>query len=141
MRASLLGIGLVLAGVALAPTAEAQESPQPGTIVVSYFKCSFADLDEAVAMINAEPREVAQALVAEGRLIDHGILTHAWGDEWNLIQYFVAADLESFHAAWGEWARRMDEQDPDGEMSDRFFGLCPEHKDNIYDVVGPPDGM
>lgn len=34
-----------------------------------------------------------------------------------------------------QYIRRLGETDPEGDLTERFFALCPEHKDNIYSVV------
>jgi hypothetical protein len=54
--------------------------------------------------------------------------------------YTAAADRNAFFTGWDEYIRRLGENDPDGELTERFFALCPEHKDNIYSVVSPGGG-
>lgn len=129
-------ISLALALVAASPAA-AQDEPQPGVASVRYFECGLGNLAEAVRLLNGEWRDVAMDLIDEGMLIDYGILTHAWGDEWNLVDYFVATDIEAFHAAWGELVTRIQAGDPENELFESFAELCPRHKDNIYSVVPP----
>lgn len=133
----LIGL-LVCAAVGSPAAAQEAEPPTPGVSAVRSFECGLGNLDEAVALLNGEWREIARGLVDEGRLLDYGILTHAWGDEWNLLDYYVAEDIESFHAAFGELVTRLQRRDPEGELFDEFAELCPRHKDNIYSVV-PPD--
>lgn len=128
---------LALAAVAASPTAAQEAEPTPGISAVRFFECGLGDLDEAVRLLNGEWREIAGELVDEGRLLDYGILTHAWGDEWNLLDYYVAEDIQSFHAAFGELVARLQERDREGELFERFAALCPRHKDNIYSVVPP----
>lgn len=113
------------------------EPATPGVSAVRFYQCGLADLDEAVEILNGTWREIANELVAEGALMDYGILTHAWGDEWNLVDYFAAADIESFHSAFGEMILRHQRRDRDGSELERLGELCPLHKDNIYSVVPP----
>ncbi len=82
-------------------------------------------------------RPVAQSVIDDGMWIDWGILTHAWGDDWNLLIYTTSTDRSAFFAGWDEYIRRLGETDSEGELTERFFALCPEHKDNIYGVVPP----
>lgn len=131
-------IGLAALTLAAAPAALAQESAEPGVVAVRYFKCAGADVGEAAEMLNGDFRPIANQLIDEGKLLDYGILTHYWGDDWNLVDYFVAEDLESFHAAFGEAVERAQEDDPEGKRFEKFSSLCPDHKDNIYSVVNPP---
>ncbi len=130
-------IPLALAAASAAP-ALAQDEPQPGVAAVRYFECPLGDLGDAVRLLNGEWREIAMDLIDEGLLIDYGILTHSWGDEWNLVDYFVTTDIQAFHTAWGEMVTRQQARDPENELFESFSALCPRHKDNIYGVV-PPD--
>lgn len=123
------------------PALEAQEAPaeaRPGVSVVRYFKCPMGQSEEAVRILNEEWRSYAEQQIEEGRLIDYGILVHSWGDEWNVVDYFVAEDMDGWRAAWSAILSALNEADPEGEMYERFSELCTEHKDNIYTVVSPP---
>jgi len=126
-----------LTGVLCATPGVAAQEPTPGVTVVRYFECGLGDLGEAVELLNGWWRGFAQDLVEEGLLIDYGILTHSWGDEWNLVDYFVTTDLTAFQTAWRELLLRVQDDDPEGERFARFGELCPRHKDNIYSVVPP----
>jgi hypothetical protein len=137
MKARLLSATLV-AFLVFAPPALAQDSPQPGTVVVRYFECDLGATGEAIQFLNGNWRQVANELVEEGMLFDYGILTHAWGDEWNVVDYFVTESQPAFQEAWGELLRRLAPLDPDGEGVARFTEICRRHKDNIYGVVPPP---
>ncbi len=129
-------ISLALGATTTAP-AVAQDEPQPGVAAVRYFECPLGDLGDAVRLLNGEWRAIAMDLIDEGMLIDYGILTHSWGDEWNLVDYFVATDIAAFHTAWGEMVTRQQARDPENELFESFAELCPRHKDNIYGVVLP----
>ena len=131
---------LIAAALALSAgtgPASAQEAPQPGLVTMRYYQCGVGDLDDAVGLLGGTWRDVADELVAEGVLLGYGILTHAWGDEWNLVDYIAAADMESFQAGWAELLRRYQARDRDGSDIDELNELCPTHKDNIYSVVPP----
>lgn len=128
---------LLMAFGAEASAQEAEEGPQPGVVSVRYFQCPFDTQGEAVRRLNTEWRSVVEELIDEGELLDYGILTHAWGDEWNVLDYFVAEDLVSFHEAFAEAFDRIQERVPE-EQDPPFGELCPAHKDNIYFVVAPP---
>jgi hypothetical protein len=133
---------ILLTGFLLAPPLEAQEEEMapPGITVVRYFECNMGGVGEAIGMLNGVGRTIAMELIEEGLLYDYGILTHAWGDEWNLIDYFVVENMPAFNRAWQEFLRRFVQVDPEGEMQARFTELCGRHKDNIYSIVQPPDG-
>lgn len=120
--------------LALPGTGSAQQQPpQPGIIVVSYQKCHIATLDELNAYFRRHSAPILNALVREGRLLGWGVLEHAWGDEWNNVVYYLARDLQTFHAAFNEYFGRLMQSDPN--VMQAFGGFCSEHKDNIYSVV------
>jgi hypothetical protein len=127
----------IVALVGVSAPVVAQEGPQPGVVSVRYFECGLGELGDAVRLVNEEWRPIAQQLIDEGMLLDYGILTHSWGDEWNLLDYYVAETTQAFHTAWAELVRRVQAQDPDGNMFEEFAEYCPRHKDNIYSVVAP----
>lgn len=135
--ASLIAAVLIVAFAAEAAAQQAQEGPEPGVVAVRYFQCPGPNQGEAVRMLNGQWRSAVQELIDEGGLLDYGILTHAWGDEWNVLDYFVAEDLVSFHQAFETAFDRVLERAPEEERG-RFGELCPGHKDNIYFVVPPP---
>jgi len=130
---------ILLTGLACGAGAERLSAQEPvaGVTVFRYFECGLADLGEAVEILNGSWRGFAEELVEQGLLVDYGILTHSWGDEWNLVDWFAATDQEAFHAAWRELLLRVQEVDPDGTVFTRFGEFCPRHKDNIYSVVPP----
>jgi hypothetical protein len=137
MRARGWLAAAIVAGLVVSTPLAAQDEPQPGAVSMRYFECGLGDLGDAVQLLNEEWRPVAQELVDEGVLIAYGILTHGWGDEWNLIDYYVATDTQAFHVAWAELVQRAQARDPNGDMFEEFAELCPRHKDNIYGVVPP----
>ncbi len=136
MKASLCLVVCLFVGLAMTGAIQAQDEA-PGTVAVSYWKCPFGGLGEAISLANDDVRPVAQSVIDDGMWIDWGILTHAWGDDWNLLIYTTATDRNAFFAGWDEYIRRLGETDPEGEVTEQFFALCPEHKDNIYGVVPP----
>lgn len=130
MRSPWIWSAVFIAFVVPVPAA-AQQAPSEGVLIVSYQKCERVDEMNEWFRANAAP--IFNDLVDEGRLVGWGILNHAWGDEWNNVAYYVAPDLSTFHAAYGEAFRRIGETDPD--MMARFESHCTEHKDNIYSIV------
>lgn len=128
-----------VAGLACGAGADGLSAQEPtaGVTVVRYFECGLGDLGDAVELLNGAWRRLADDLVEEGLLVDYGILTHSWGDEWNLVDWFAATDQAAFQTAWRELLLRLQSEDPDGELFERFAELCPRHKDNIYSVVPP----
>lgn len=139
-RLSFLVPLLLLAAVGSEAAAQEQEGPQPGVIVVRYFQCPLNHQGEAVEMLNTGWRPIVQEMIEEGHFLDYGILTHAWGDEWNVMDYFVAESPAAFHEAINVAFQRAGERLPEPETP--FGELCPYHKDNTYAVVPPAsDGM
>ena len=116
---------------------EAQEAT-PTHVVMRYFKCN--PQGEAVALMQ-EGRPVVDEMIAEGKFISHGIMTHNWGDGWNVVGFFAVDGLDSFFGNFGELTPRI-EAATEGDEEDRpqWDEICTEHKDNIYFLVAPPDG-
>lgn len=133
---------MLLAAVLVAVPAAAQEeeSDRPGVVAFSLWKCPFGNLSEAVEISNAERGDVYDAMVEEGMIQGWGVLTHLWGDEWNLVFYTLAEDAQAAIEASSEFFRRIGEVDPEGEITQRFFELCPTHKDNIMSFQYRDDG-
>ncbi|HUF28930.1 MAG TPA: hypothetical protein VMM18_18255 [Gemmatimonadaceae bacterium] len=137
--------GLVIGASFLSHTSAAAQQPaapgqpaQPGVVIVSSNKCAF-DAPSRLDSLNALAfYPVLDELVREGRLMGWGVLTHAWGDEWNYVVYYTAASTPAFHGAWDELVRRLRQRRPNF-MAD-VTAQCTEHKDNIYGVmrVGAP---
>lgn len=126
-----------------APAQEMQQEagPTPTHSIVRFFKCERQGL--AVQMFQ-RGRAVAEEMIAEGKFIDYGILTHNWGDEWNVVDYFVVDGLGSFFGNFGEFFSRVNEANEAAEAAGEeelppFNEVCQEHKDNIYSVVPPPE--
>ncbi|MDX1530547.1 MAG: hypothetical protein R3362_03395 [Rhodothermales bacterium] len=127
----------------IVPAANAQDYPTTG---VSMWQCDFAHMGEFVESVNTYMQPAAQAMVDEGSLINWGMLTHQWGDEWNVVFYTTAADTEAFLAANEELNRRTTENveaaGEDPEESNPFMKWCSAHRDNIYThVSGAAPGM
>ncbi|MEX0845323.1 MAG: hypothetical protein WD022_08570 [Balneolaceae bacterium] len=114
------------------------ESQGNGIIVVSYFKCDYSKLQDAIKLANEVNAPILNRFVDEGKLINWGILSHLWGDEWNLITYYSAENLSSFEKAFDAMFAEIMETNPD--YMNTWSGMCSEHKDNIYSVVNAYSG-
>ena len=79
--------------------------------------------DESLAPILNEMRN-------EGEIIDWGILTHHWGDEYNFNFFIETDDHAGFVEVWSEFVERSQEKAP--EAFEQLAPLCTLHKDNLY---------
>ncbi len=111
---------------------EEEETPQPGTVVFSQNKCPYENFPELNAVTDTVFAPVLDELVAEGKLLGWGVLTHAWGDEWNWNVYYSVESHRAFLDFWSEYSGRLNERHPGWWQ--RVWDLCTEHKDNIYSV-------
>jgi hypothetical protein len=116
-----------------ASLAHAQDAPDMNTVAMLSWKCDYGAMEELVQKAKELWIPAAQELQDEGKLAYAQVLTHAWGDEWNLIFYFRAADMAAYLEAWESWITRVDEAEPSG--ADWFFERCKEHKDGFYTSV------
>ena len=105
---------------------------QNNVVVFSQNKCYFQHQDEMQEEFKAKSAPILNALVKEGKLVNWGVLTHAWGDEWNWNVYYVAEDFSKFHEAFGEYFSKLQE-DPD--LQEKFGKWCFEHKDSMYTQI------
>ena len=125
---------LVLLGGLLAPAANAQEGTErPNVVAFSEWKCPVGNLGEALDIVESISRPIHQELIDEGMITGWSVLTHLYGDEWNLIFVTLAEDLDSAVASSTEFNRRVSDRGM-GEQGDRFVELCPYHRDNVYSV-------
>jgi hypothetical protein len=133
----------------LAPVAmQAQEEPmEPGTLIVSYWKCEWDAIGTLVQRYDSLSNPINQELVNEGILFAAGMATHDWADEWNVLYWSVAADKTAAFAAFDEFGRRYNERNPEPPSDPTFLEICEEHKDAIYtygphtDPPPPPPGQ
>jgi hypothetical protein len=104
------------------------------SLVISQNKCKMDKLADIQAFADSAWIPVAQELVNEGQLMGAGSAFHAWGDEWNVVYWYVAEDIPAFLSGWSELFSRVMEKYPDAmELSTDW---CFEHKDSMY-RVGP----
>ena len=106
MRHVMPLLGALVLLTLLASPAQAQEQATGTHIVVRYFKCNPTGV--AIRMFQ-RTRHVAQEMVDEGKFVDYGILSHNWGDEWNVVDYTVVDGIAEYFANFSEWTRRVGE--------------------------------
>lgn len=121
-----------LPATALAQDAPNVEEPQGPTVGLSYWKCDWQNLSEIEQVGDSLITPIYQELVDEGQILGFGMLSHQWGDEWNIIFYMSAPDTPSYLAAFEEANQRIAERHPDLTPLTEY---CSEHKDNIYTVT------
>ena len=106
---------------------------QDVTVVFSQNKCKMNKLSDLQKMMEENGAVILNDLVEQEKLIDWGVLTHAWGDEYNWNVYYVAESHAKFLEAWDEFIKRVGENDP--EFGDKLWEICWEHKDSIYTQI------
>ena len=138
MRRAVLAI---LAFALFTPlTAQAQEaqeeSEEPGTLVVSWWKCDWANVQTLVQRYDSLTVPINQEMVNEGMMAAAGMGTHDWADEWNVMYWWLTADKAAFFTAQAEGNRRFNERHPNPPQDPSFLEVCGEHKAAIYNY-GP----
>jgi len=120
-----------LAGAFLAvPLLVASIAHAQGTLVVSQQKCAIGKVDQLHQMIDSMWLPAAQELVNEGKLLAAGSAYHSWGDEWNVVLWYTAADIPTFLAAFDDMFGRVNQRYP--TLITQFQASCTEHKDSFY---------
>lgn len=109
----------------LPSTAQAQ-----GVLIVSQNKCPLDKVPQIRQLTDSLWTPIAQELVNEGKLQAAGSAYHSWGDEWNVVLWYTAADLPTFLSAWRELTTRVGQRQP--SFMPQFLSWCSEHRDSFY---------
>ena len=106
---------------------------QAQIMVISQNKVKFSSVKEYHELSEKYWNPVYDKLVDEGKLDEVGSLSHAWGDEWNVVGYYKAKDVASFEKAWSEGYEEYVEKTPQN-VRNRIQTMIIEHKDSIYQL-------
>jgi hypothetical protein len=106
---------------------------QNGFVMLNQNKVEFANQGKAFKLVDDYFSPVWNDLVNEGKIYSYQVMTHLWGDEWNLNYIIVAESHEKFLSAWSEGFRRIRSSMPP-EKWDELFEYTIEHKDNLYNL-------
>ena len=106
---------------------------QAQIMVISQNKVKFSSVKEYHELSEKYWNPVYDKLVDEGKLDEVGSLSHAWGDEWNVVGYYKAKDIASFEKAWSEGYEEYVEKTPQN-VRNRIQTMIIEHKDSIYQL-------
>lgn len=137
---------LFLASLWLASPIYAQEVPaeeerelQTEFMMLNQHVCPYDNMDEMMTLAEEEIAPILDEMQAEGEISDWGILTHAWGDEYNFNFFVVADDQRTFLDAFDLFGERSAERETD--WIEEWESLCTMHKDNMYTLhrYGRPD--
>ena len=110
-------------------TAHAQDGAP--TMGISQWKCNFGYIADLVEEMREVGLPIAQEMVDDGSVFVSGMMTHTWGDEWNVMFFTATPDGMPFIDTAEELNDRQNEAFGD-ESGARFLENCSEHKDNIY---------
>jgi hypothetical protein len=144
MRSSVL-LGSLLTALCVPVPASAQQpaqEPDPPMVAASYYECTgaAADVDQ---LIESTWQPVMTEQTSQGKLLNWGVLRHAWADEWNLVLYRTVADLTALQASQETLTASLLARNAQWQTS--MARLCPRHKDNIYWATAsgpnPPSGQ
>ena len=106
---------------------------QAQIMVISQNKVKFSSVKEYHELSEKYWNPVYDKLVDEGKLDEVGTLSHAWGDEWNVVGYYKAKDVASFEKSWSEGYEEYVEKTPQN-VRNRIQTMIIEHKDSIYQL-------
>lgn len=133
-RIALATLAVVFLCLSAASTAVAQEEePSNDTVVLSFWKCNYAEFANMPQVVDSIWTPIAQESVSEGKLLYFQLLRHHWSDEWNFVFYYRATDIPSFLDAWSDIFSKVQERYPDHLAW--FNARCSEHKDGLYQSV------
>ena len=129
--ASVTFMLIILPGYVFAQDGDDAKKEFKPTVVISQNIVPLAQMGRYVELTNEYWAPSFDKLVDEGKLISWGFITHAWGDEWNIVIHYVAKDIATFENAWSEGLKSFSESAPE-EASDELIGMISAHKDGIY---------
>ena len=129
--ASALLMLIIIPGFISAQDSDEGKKKVKPTVVISQNMIPLADMGRYVELTNEYWAPGFDKLVDEGKLISWGYITHAWGDEWNVVVHYVAKDFATFQKAWGEGLKSFTENAPE-EANNELIDMIQAHKDGIY---------
>lgn len=149
-HAATIFVATIFTAMSLVPDAYAQEEPadtmQTQFVMLNQNTCPGENMEELVELFETDLAPVFSEMEEEGEINDWGLLTHAWGDEYNFNFFVITDSHRAFVDAWDSFIERSQEASPEGQ--ERFFELCEgnKHKDNMYMLhkpgeTGQPEGM
>ncbi len=136
---SVLLLLIITSGFVIAQDSDEAKKKFKPTVVVSQNMVPLAKMGRFVEITNEYFVPAFDKLVDEGKLMGWGYLTHAWGDEWNVVIHYTAKDFATFEKAWGEGIKSLIESAPE-EVTDEQMGMLLAHKDSIYTGQHSYDG-
>lgn len=132
-----IGINLFLVVLLLTPffgfaqdSDDSKKEHKP-TVVISQNIVPLSQVGRYVEITKEYWAPAFDKLVDEGKLFSWGLITHAWGDEWNVVVHYVAKDFAAFESAWNEGVNAFFESAPE-EVNDEMINMIKAHKDGIY---------
>ena len=127
MRHALLLAALLL----IVLPASAQEAErETGFMMMNQHACPGDGFEGMMDVFETKTGPILNELRDEDMIQDWGLLTHAWGDEYNFNFYMIADNHRAWLDAWGQMVSRMnDRHEGWGEMVSNY---CTFHKDNLY---------
>ncbi|MCB2205834.1 hypothetical protein KQI65_13905 [bacterium] len=128
-----------LLGLLLTTAIYAQEadSPEPVFLVVNQNQVDMKDMAALRTMWFERAVPILEEMKKEGLVLNYGLFTHAWGDEWNFNFFFVTKTHEDFLKAWDEYIDRLQAAHPDTFME--WVSKIKSHKDNMYTMYSSPN--
>ena len=108
-------------------------SAQNGFVMLNQNKVEFSNQGKAFKLVDEYFNPVWNQLVDEKMIISYSVMTHAWGDEWNLNYMLVTENHEAFLKAWSEGFKRIRNTMPQ-EKWNELMKYTIEHKDNLYSL-------
>jgi hypothetical protein len=105
---------------------------QGSTLVLSQNKCAPDKQGQIRQLTDSLWIPVAQELVNEGKIISAGSAYHSWGDEWNVVVWYIAKDIATFVAAFNELVGRVEKRHP--KLIPQLLSWCTEHKDSFLNM-------
>ncbi len=129
--ASVLLLLIILSGFVIAQDSDEAKKKSKPTVIISQNMVPLNKVSRYVEITNEYFVPAFDKLVDEGKLMGWGYLTHAWGDEWNILVYYSAKDFATFEKAWGEGIKSFIENTPE-EVADEQIGMLLAHKDSFY---------
>lgn len=103
------------------------------TIHFNQNKCDGSKINKLINLHTEKIAPILNQSIKDGKLINWGILTHSFGDEWNFNTFLVTENNITFLEFWGHFWNQLEKNWP--TYKEDVSKICTEHKDNIYRQV------
>lgn len=127
----VLALPFILAAPASVVAQEEDEGPS-SYIYATYHYCNTGSQEDADEVYKALDVPIMDKMMADGKILAYGLLSHNTGGRWRRAEYYSASSLDALLDAGAAINEAAEKADADGAMRDKFSAACSSHDDYIW---------